>query len=99
MKAKEILEWICRESICGEYLNTIDITEEECQDEEYWINTFGMSPAAPIPAGRYLYYYLTNVCDRIIINGKDFEPDAEIELPNEDNMWGCDYIYLYKIED
>lgn len=102
MKAIEILEWICAESINGEELNLVDVPEEGEesweQNEEWWVNTFGMYPPEPIPAGKYLYFYQNrDSCEPITYNGKTwavYEPDAEIELkPFEE------YIYLYRIEE
>lgn len=99
MKTKDILEWICRESVNGENLNCVDIPEEEWQTEEWWINMFGNCPPAPIAEGRYLYYYLVSVGDSIEVDGRLIEPDAEIELSDPDSMFGVDYVYLYKLDD
>lgn len=100
MKATEILEWIVKESINGEFLNFVDVPEEgneEWEQNEEWWNTWcGSCPQRPIQNGRYLYYYQSAICDTIYSNGKFNEPDAQIELPCED---GYDYIYLYKVED
>lgn len=99
MKATEILEWIVKESINGEFLNLVDVPEEgkeEWQQNEKWWNTWcGSCPPSPIPSGRYLYYYQSAICDTMWFNGQYHEPDAQIELPCED---GFDYIYLYKVE-
>lgn len=35
MKAFEILEWICQESISGEDLNLVDVPDAETQTEEW----------------------------------------------------------------
>lgn len=100
MKAIEILEWICRESIEGEFLNMIDVPEdgdnEWEQNEEWWNYMFGACPPHSIPAGRYLYYYYSSCGESICLNGKEFDADAEIELQTPD---GFDCIYLYKPED
>lgn len=100
MKAIEILEWIVKDSINGEFLNLVDVPEEGNeeweQNEEWWNNWCGSCPPSPIPSGRYLYYYQSAICDTIYFNGQFHEPDAQIELPCED---GYDYIYLYKVED
>lgn len=104
MKAKDILEWICRESINGDYLNVVDVPEEGEneweQNEEWWYNHFGMCPPFPVVSGKYLYFYASQVFPNVYdSNGCECDADAQIELPNEDNMWGYDYINLYKLED
>lgn len=95
MKAIEILDWICRESIEGEFLNIIEVPEEGEneweQNEDWWINQMGMYPPYPIEKGRYLYYYTSAISDEID-NGCYVQPNATIELSNE-------YILLYKVED
>lgn len=94
MKATEILEWICRESINGEFLGMIDVPEHDegicMQTADWWYDMFGGCPPHPIETGRYLYFYTSQVED---IDG---EPDAQIELPTE---YGFDYIHLYKMEE
>lgn len=99
MKATEILEWIVKESINGEFLNFVDVPEEGNeeweQNEGWWLNQFGMYPPCPIEKGKYLYYY-TSAIDEEIDNGCYVQPDATIELSDEH---GFDYIYLYKVED
>lgn len=42
MKAIEILEWICKESIEGEFLNIVDVPETSWweQNEEWWMQMF-----------------------------------------------------------
>lgn len=98
MEAKDLLKWIIAKSINGEFLNIIDVPEEGenewQQNEEWWINQLGMYPPYPIEAGKYMYFYASQVL------GAELEdPDAEIEICNADNMYGYDYIYLYKLED
>lgn len=99
MKAIDILEWIVKESINGEFLNLVDVPEEGNeeweQNEGWWLNQFGMYPPCPIEKGKYLYYY-TSAIDEEIDNGCYVQPDATIELSDEH---GFDYIYLYKVED
>lgn len=104
MKAKVFLEWICRENIRGELMGMIDVPKEGDheweQNEDWWYDHFGMTPPAPIAEGEYLYFYVTQVdCDVTTDDGVIVEPDAQIELCNMDNMYGCDYINLYKIND
>lgn len=101
MKAKEILKWICKESIEGEYLNIIDIPDENDewnpQTEEWWTNQFGALPPAPVPAGEYLYYYRCDggACDWITDeHGNNCQPDVEVEVVETG-----DSIYLYRLED
>ena len=98
MKAITALEWICRESINGEYINIIDVPKEGAneweQNEAWWISMFGGMPATPVPSGRYLYYYDSSVEEMLNEYG---EYDAQIEIPC--SMGGFDYIYLYKLED
>lgn len=98
MKATEILEWIIRESIEGEFLNYVDVPEEGDgeyqQNEEWWTMWCGNYPPHPIQSGRYLYYYQSAICDTIYFNGQYHQPDTQIEIEN-----GFDYIYLYKIEE
>lgn len=97
MKTIEILEWICNESVNGEYLNIVDIPkegdEEWEQNEEWWDGTFGACPPHSIPAGRYLYFYSSQV------DAFFDDPDAQIEIPNTGTMFDYDYINLYKLED
>jgi len=89
MKATELLNWICRESISGEHLGIVDVPEEGYgeweQNEGWWNEYFGGCPPYPVPEGRYLYYYTSQVSDYIT-------PDAEIEFAD-------DSIYLHRIED
>ena len=98
MKALDILEWICKESINGEFLDLIEVPNEEQQTEEWWYDTFGACPPAPIEAGTYLFYYNSQIGDGVITNEGCFSPDAEIELCNTGTMYDYDYISLYKIE-
>lgn len=92
MKSIDILDWICRESIDGEFLNMVEVPEEGEheweQNEDWWINQFGNYPPYPIAAGKYLYRYGDTICHQA--------PDAEIELATMD---GFEYIYLYQLED
>lgn len=94
MKAFEILKWLIDESICGNYVGIVAVPEEGDeigdQNEEWWIEMFGNYPPCPIPSGKYLYYYESQVDG--IINHK--QPDTQIEVPS-----GIDYINLYKIEE
>ena len=96
MKSKDILTWVIKESIEGEFLNFVDVPEEgenEWQQNEGWWNAWcGGYPPRPIPSGHYLYYYQSAICDKIYFNGQYHEPDAQIEISS-------DYIYLYKIEE
>ena len=100
MKAIQILEWIVKESIEGGFLNFVDVPEEgenEWQQNEDWWKVFcGSCPPHPIQSGRYLYYYQSAICDDMYIGGRYYEPDSQIEIPDE---YGFDYIYLYKIEE
>ena len=95
MKANVILDWIVRESIQGEFLGVIDVPDEGdvvCpQNEEWWWDSFGALPPAPIPAGKYLYYYTSQINDEINDDNGYHSPDAEIED-------GDGSIYLYRIE-
>ena len=101
MKAIQILEWVVKESIDGEFLNFVDVPEEgenEWQQNEEWWNVWcGNYPPHPIKCGHYLYYYQSAICDTIYLNGQYYGPDAQIEIP--DDKSGFDYIYLYKVED
>lgn len=96
MKANVILDWIIRESIQGEFLGVIDVPDEGdefCpQDEEWWWDSFGALPPAPIPAGKYLYYHTSQISDEINNDNGYHSPDAEIED-------GDGSYYLYKIDD
>ena len=105
MKAIDILNWICKESINGEDLNTIDVPKEGEyeweQNEDWWLSMFGSYPPSPIEAGKYLYYYRSSMNRHDYITdefGNMTEPNAEIEIPS---VQGGDfeYIYLYKIDD
>ena len=92
MKATEILEWIVKESINGEFLNLVDVPEEGNeeweQNEEWWYDWCGSCPPHSIPSGKYMYYYTCAISDKI----NNVQPDATIEFP-------CEDIYLYKVED
>lgn len=94
MKAIDILEWICQESINGEDLNLVDVPNVETQTEEWWYDTMGGCPPHVIQSGTYLYLYASSIPDGM----GDVSPDAEIELCNTGSMYDCDYIYLYKID-
>lgn len=101
MKAIEILKWICRESINGELLNTVDVPEEGDseweQNEGWWKNMFGNEPGSPLSKGTYLYFYDCDVEHTIKDSkGAYVAPDALIEISKDDNF---EYIYLYKVED
>ena len=101
MKATEILEWIVKESINGEFLNLVDVPEEgeeEWQQNEEWWNTWcGSCPPHSIPSGKYLYFYTSSMPTSW---GEDYMyPDAQIELCNTGDMYDYDYINLYKLED
>lgn len=95
MKAFEILEWICKESINGEDLNLVDVPDAETQTKEWWCDMMGGCPPHTIPSGTYLYLYASSIPDGI----NDVSPDAEIELCNNGTMNNFDYIYLYRIDD
>ena len=102
MKAKDILKWICRESINGEFLNLIEVPKEGDneweQNEDWWNDTLGACPPFAIPSGTYLFYYASSGIDAGIPNasGRWEDVDQEIEIPTDR---GFDYIYLYKLED
>lgn len=96
MNAFEILEWICQESISGEDLDLVDVPDVETQTKEWWCDTMGGCPPHTIPSGSYLYYYQSAICDTIYFGGQYHQPDAQIEIPDEN---GFDYIYLYRIDD
>lgn len=95
MKAITILEWIAQH-IAAEYLGIIDVPEEgdteDLQNEEWWCTMFGNCPPSPMPSGKYLYYYESQINN--IINYE--QPDTQIEIPTAS---GFDYINLYKIEE
>lgn len=97
MKAIEILDWICKDSIEGETISTIYVpaTDDEWrpQDKEWWVQMFGYAPSQPIPSGTYLYYY-SGSHDEIRIDGKMYKPDAIIHIEENEEL-----IYLYKVED
>ena len=103
MKTSTILEWIISQNINGKFLHTIDVPEEGeeewQQNEEWWCEALGFYPPAPIEAGRYLYFYVSEVEEDVwdAYNGY-CEPDAEIEVCNSDHLYGYDYIHLYKLE-
>lgn len=101
MKTIEILEWIIKESINGEFLNIIDVPEEGEetfeQNEEWWLNTFGGVPPHPVKPGQYLYFYISSFRSGF---GEDYMyPDFSIELPDASMTFGTDYINFYRIED
>ena len=95
MKAITILEWIAQ-NIAAEYLGIIDVPEEgdteDIQNEEWWCTMFGNCPPSPMPSGKYLYYYESQISN--IINYE--QPDTQIEIPTAS---GFDYINLYNIEE
>ena len=97
MKAIQILQWAVRQSINFEFLNFVDVPDENDefmpQTEEWWQNFCGGCPPGPIAAGKYLYFYSDNY-DEINYDGeyeKVFEPDAIVEVDGTE-------IYLYMIE-
>ena len=96
MKAITILDWVIEESICGEQIGIVDVPEEGDnewqQNEEWWRTMFGNCPPSPMPSGKYLYYYESQISN--IINYE--QQDAQIEIPT---VSGFDYINLYKIEE
>lgn len=92
MKAKEILDWIIKESINGEILHYIDVPEqgdaEWEQNENWWWDMLRSLPPAPVPAGKYICLYDT---------GEFYLPrcgdaDSEIEV-------GDETICLYRVEE
>lgn len=95
MKATKIIDWIA-EIFAEDYISILDVPEEgdgeEQQNEEWWVNEVGNYPPFPIPSGKYLYYYESQI-DTIIDHT---QPDAQIEIPTAS---GFDYINLYKIEE
>lgn len=99
MKYKEVLEWIVKQSINGEFLNFVEVPDEydefTPQTEEWWQNFCGACPPAPIAAGKYLYYYDDSI-DSHIENesGVCQFPDAEVEVEA-----GKSYINFYLLED
>ncbi len=93
MKATEVLEWICREGINGEKLFTTRIYDDtESKTDEFWTLTFGGVPSRPIPAGKYIYYYYSDISENIFFDGFR-EPDGAIQLS------GNDYIFFYRLDD
>lgn len=95
MRAKEIIEWAVRERVDFAYVGLVDVPNESEQTEQWWYNRFGMTPPTPIVSGSYLFFYASHAeCSWDM----DFAPDAQIELCNEDNMYGYDYINFYKID-
>lgn len=99
MKANDILSWIIRESIDGENLFMLEVPEEGDaeweQNEEWWVSTIGSAPPAPLAAGRYLFYYSSQICNDVGIESyANVSPDAEIEAEPY-----TDSIYFYLIED
>lgn len=100
MKAIQILNWIVKQSISGEILNFVDVPAKDDkfdpQDEEWWLNMFGYIPPAPIPEGKYLYYY-SGSADEINFDGefeRVFEPDCTICCADDEEL-----IYFYRMED
>ena len=100
MKAIEILDWICRESIEGELLNIVDVPSADAeewdvrQDDEWWYEMFGACPPYPVSEGKYLYFYTSSMRSSLV--EYYLYPDAQIEIPFEN---GFDYINFYKLED
>lgn len=103
MKAKDLLNWIVKESIEGEKLYLIDVPNEGEneweQNEKWWLDMFGGLPPSPQPSGEYLCFYAS----AIEINPNDrydceVEPDFQIELCNTGTMYDYDYINFYKID-
>ena len=90
MNAKQVLEWIVKESINGELLSFIDVPEEGDneweQNEDWWLNEMGGIPPSSVPSGRYLYFY-----EAIVDNTLEIA-DVEIETNG-------DYILLFRIDE
>jgi hypothetical protein len=105
MKAIELLDWIVRDSINGEFLGTIEVPCKEEQTEEWWIDTFGGVPphsrGVPphsISEGKYLYFYESQLPSAEVHDMRNayVAPDTIVELPTDS---GFDYIFLYMIEE
>ncbi len=98
MKATEILEWIVKESINGEFLNFVDVPEEGNeqweQNEGWWDTWCGSCPPSPIPSGVYLYYYSGSHDEIRDRHNYVRTPDAVVHLEDDEEL-----IYLYKVED
>lgn len=98
MKAIDLLFWIIRESINGEFLNFVFVPKEGEkeyeQNEEWWMRGFGACPPYPIPEGKYVVFYCSEVDNTDITDGDGayYAPDAMIETDD-------DTICLYKIND
>ena len=92
-KLVTILEWICRESVSGEDLFTVDIpaTDKYENQEEFMQRFFGGSTPSEIPAGKYLYFWRSAYDWIQDSHGNFIEPDAEIEVSGNDD------IFLYRI--
>ena len=98
MKAIDLLNWIVRDSINGEFLGTIEVPCEEEQTEEWWIDTFGGVPPHSISEGKYLYFYESQLPSAEVHDMRNayVAPDTTIELPTDS---GFEYIFLYMIEE
>ena len=97
MKALEILQWICDNSVNGEFLSIIEVPmqgiDEDQQNRAWWERMFGFAPVELIEDGKYLYFYSSQI---------DLEnepkPDAHIVLHSTDYTYGEEVVYLYKID-
>ena len=100
MTYREVLDWVIRHSINGEFLNIIEVPKEgnECggQNYEWWMQMFGALPDEPLAEGIYLYFYTSQINDNIDDNfGHVVEPDKSLRL----FVNGYDWINFYKLED
>ncbi len=90
MNAKQVLDWIVKESINGEFLSFIDVPEEGDneweQNEDWWQKEMGGIPPSSVPSGRYLYFY-----EDIVDNTLEIA-DVVIESLG-------DYILLFRIDE
>ena len=97
MKKSKILDWILDNNINPILLQRINVPEEGDeeyqQNEEWWIDIFGATPSAPVMPGKYFYFYASRVV------ADELEYDAQIEVCNEDTMFGYDYINFIRIEE
>ena len=70
------------------------------QSEEWWLETFGAMPPAPLPEGKYFYRYTVGTSsDDWLYDGQTrHEPDGICEAGVND-YGETDYILMWRLDD
>lgn len=100
MTYREVLDWVIRHSINGEFLNIIEVPQKgnECGDQNdgWWMRMFGALVGEPLAEGKYLYFYTSQIPDNVDDNlGHVIKPDKSLRLFGN----GYDWINFYRLEE